>query len=441
MALINRYFGGFITLLLFAVLFYFFSDVLSWIAIAWVISLLGAPLLHLLGRPRIGQWRLSRTARALLVLMIFYGAAATFFVFFTPPLLRQARNLAGVDYQEVMQSLDEPLSRAGDWLVEHNLMRGELSQYYYRDNPSKIPPRAPLNPIDSNTKQNNPVQIIPIEIPLDSVNQLQVHIQLNLPKSNPNPNPIDSSDTRTAFEALKTKVASYLDVSGLITGAVAYLLGMLSNLFITLTSVSFIAFFFLKDDGLFGRGIKRATPDRYADKVDTALSEIKQMLTRYFGAILLQITLITIYTTTLLGVLGIPNAMLIGFFAALINVIPYVGPIIGAAFAIVLTLGANVDAEFYSTTLPAIWTVGATFLSMQLLDNFLLQPMIFSKSVKAHPIEIFFVVIAGAKISGITGMVLAIPTYTIFRVIASVFLYEFDLIQKIAGTKTNADNE
>ena len=68
---------------------------------------------------------------------------------------------------------------------------------------------------------------------------------------------------------------------------------------------------------------------------------------------------------------------------------------------------------------------------MQLLDNFILQPNIFSKSVNAHPLEIFIVVLMGAKIGGIIGMVVAIPIYTVLRVLAKVFLSEFKVVQSI----------
>ena len=73
----------------------------------------------------------------------------------------------------------------------------------------------------------------------------------------------------------------------------------------------------------------------------------------------------------------------------------------------------------------------AVFAMMQLLDNFILQPNIFSKSVKAHPLEIFVIILIGAKLGGVMGMILAIPAYTIFRVIAKVFLSEFKIVQSI----------
>lgn len=73
----------------------------------------------------------------------------------------------------------------------------------------------------------------------------------------------------------------------------------------------------------------------------------------------------------------------------------------------------------------------SVFIIMQIIDNFVLQPIIFSKSVKAHPLEIFLVVLIGAKLGGILGMVLAIPLYTVFRVIGKVFLSEFKVIQNL----------
>ena len=86
--------------------------------------------------------------------------------------------------------------------------------------------------------------------------------------------------------------------------------------------------------------------------------------------------------------------------------------------------------------LPMLSKVVIVFGAMQLLDNFILQPWIFSNSVLAHPLEIFIVILMGAQINGIIGMVLAIPVYTVLRVIARAFLSEFKLVQKITGGMT-----
>ena len=133
-----------------------------------------------------------------------------------------------------------------------------------------------------------------------------------------------------------------------------------------------------------------------------------------------------------LSLLGIKNALLIGFFAALINVIPFIGPAIGATFAIFVTISSNLNLDFYTEMLPLIASVVAVFAVMQLTDNFVLQPYIFSNSVLAHPLEIFIVIMIGAKIAGVMGMILAIPGYTVIRVIASVLLSEFKIVQQVS---------
>jgi predicted PurR-regulated permease PerM len=148
---------------------------------------------------------------------------------------------------------------------------------------------------------------------------------------------------------------------------------------------------------------------------------------------LLQITLITIIVTVSLNLLGVNNALLIGIFAALINVIPYLGPLIGAAFGIMITVSSNLDLSFYNEMLPMLLKVMGVFATMQLLDNFIFQPFIFSTSVRAHPLEIFLVILIGAQIQGITGMVLAIPTYTVIRVVAREFLNKFEIVQHITS--------
>ena len=209
------------------------------------------------------------------------------------------------------------------------------------------------------------------------------------------------------------------------------LIATAGNILLNVFSIIFITFFFLKEQGLFVNFIVAIAPGHYENRIRQAIHDISRMLTRYFGGILIQMTIITIFVSVLLGLLGIKNALLIGFFAALINVIPYVGPLIGAVFGLIITISSNLDLEFYTQMLPMLIKVVAVFGAMQLLDNFVLQPWIFSNSVLAHPLEIFIVILMGAQLNGIGGMVLAIPVYTVLRVIAGVFLSKFKIVQKM----------
>jgi len=158
------------------------------------------------------------------------------------------------------------------------------------------------------------------------------------------------------------------------------------------------------------------------------------LLIRYFLGVATQIIVITLFVSVVMGILGVKNALLIGFFAALMNVIPYVGPILGASFALIITIASYPGIPFYDGMVPLLLKVLIVFGIMQLLDNFILQPTIYGKSVKAHPLEIFLVVMIGAKLGGVLGMVLAIPIYTVLRVLGKVFFSEFKIVQRITSS-------
>lgn len=207
--------------------------------------------------------------------------------------------------------------------------------------------------------------------------------------------------------------------------------GMLGNGVIALFSILFITFFLLKEKHLVNTVIFAFTPENKQNNIDNILKNAKQLLSRYFIGIIIQITAITFIVSTGLTLLGIENAILIGFLAGIINVIPYVGPIIGGIIGILIGISTNLHLDFYTELLPLSGKIFMVFACMQLIDNFVFQPLIFSNSVKAHPLEIFLVVLSAGTIWGITGMIVAIPFYTLFRVIAKEFLSEFKVIEQL----------
>lgn len=245
--------------------------------------------------------------------------------------------------------------------------------------------------------------------------------------------------TQDIVHNLQNFIFEYLE-NGTVAGYFANILSTLGSILMATFSIAFITFFFLKEEGLFMDFLKMVIPDKYEPKILEALDEVTHLLSRYFSGILLQITIIAIYVSLLLHFLGVGNAILIGLFAAVINVIPYIGPIIGAIFGIIITITSHLELDFYEGMLPLLAKVVVVFASMQLIDNFVLQPTIFSKSIKAHPLEIFIVILVGAQLNGIPGMVLAIPTYTVLRVIAAQFLMHFEVINKLVqASRENQD--
>lgn len=203
------------------------------------------------------------------------------------------------------------------------------------------------------------------------------------------------------------------------------------NIAIALFSIVFMAFFFIKDQNLLVGFLASILPARYENQVHNAVDETSRMLGRYFRAIAVQMTSITLYVAIWLSILGVQNAVIIALFAALMNVIPYIGPLVGGLVGLGLTLTSSLDLDFYNQMLPLLGKVLLVFASVQLIDNYLIQPYLFSTSVMAHPLEIFIVTLMGAQLGGITGMVLAIPGYTVLRVIAREFLSRYRIVQKI----------
>ncbi len=208
---------------------------------------------------------------------------------------------------------------------------------------------------------------------------------------------------------------------------------ILGNIFIAAFAISFMTFFFLKDDRLFLDGILMFVPTRHEQAVRHIMSSIRYLLMRYFIGILLQITFIIILITTGMLLIGIDftNSLVIGLAVGVFNVIPYIGPVIGATIGIFIGVVTHLDMSFYNEMLPLLTYMLLVFVCVQLIDNILFQPLIYSSSVHAHPLEIFIVLMIAGSTAGIVGMFLAIPAYTVIRVIAKEFFNNLKLVKRL----------
>jgi predicted PurR-regulated permease PerM len=231
------------------------------------------------------------------------------------------------------------------------------------------------------------------------------------------------------------KVKELVDFSK-VSGIVGSVASVVSSLFVALFSVVFISFFFLKEEGLFERIICALVPDRHESNVRKTLNDIKELLSRYFVGLVIEmlgVALIDFLGLWLIARLDFSYAIGIAFIAGLLNVIPYVGPLMGEAigviFAVVLKLGtgAGLDVNLWMFALIVL----VIMLAAQLVDNFIYQPLIYSTSIKAHPLEIFIVLLMAGHIGGTVGMLVAIPAYTVVRVVAIRFFYKYKVIQRL----------
>ena len=200
---------------------------------------------------------------------------------------------------------------------------------------------------------------------------------------------------------------------------------------IGLFSVLFISFFLMKDKAILHKALHAIVPDGSEKRFDKSFSKIKDLLSRYFIGLVFQISILFIIYTIVLLIVGVENAVVIAFLVALLNLIPYIGPMIGLFLILFLTMTNNIGLDFKTEILPTTLWVFLGYLFAQLIDNFVSQPVIFSKSVKSHPLEIFLIIITGGLLLGITGMVLAVPSYTAIKVILKEFLADNKIVQSL----------
>ena len=203
-----------------------------------------------------------------------------------------------------------------------------------------------------------------------------------------------------------------------ITSIINSLLSFTGNFFIGIMAVLFITFILLYEKGMIRRQIIGVIPNQYFEVSITAMNKIERLLSYYLLGLLFQMFSIFSIAAFGLSIFGIRYAITIALFAAVANIIPYAGPLLGSIFGIIIgvsTAGVGLDSSLFILVVKIV----SVFAVVQLTDNMVLQPLIFSKSVKAHPLEIFVVIFAGATLAGIVGMIAAIPVYTIIRV--SVF--------------------
>lgn len=217
--------------------------------------------------------------------------------------------------------------------------------------------------------------------------------------------------------------------------------GTIGELLIAFFSVSFITFFFLKDETMFRDFVLLLVPTSFEENASHILSSVSYLLRRYFIGLLFEVFMVMVLDTIGLSLVGIAfeHAVVIGLVCGMFNVIPYLGPWMGAAIGLLIGAALHINADFMNETLPLLGWMTLVFASVQILDNVLFQPLIYSSSVKAHPLEIFLVIMAAGSMAGIMGMILAIPVYTIIRVIAKEFFENMKLVRKLTENLENDD--
>ncbi len=239
-----------------------------------------------------------------------------------------------------------------------------------------------------------------------------------------------SADTGFTQQLRESKLLANLDF-GFIPDFLNSFIGVLGSLSVGLFSVVFIAFFFLKDSIMIERWLLVLVDDNKEEGVKRSGGKIRDLLSRYFIGLVIQISILFVIYTIVLLIFDIENAVVIAFLCALLNLIPYIGPIIGGVLIVLLTMTSNLGADFSTVILPKTIYVFIGFIIGQLVDNFFSQPFIFSTSVRSHPLEIFLIIIIGGLLFGVPGMIIAVPGYTALKVILQEFFADNKIVRSL----------
>jgi len=223
-------------------------------------------------------------------------------------------------------------------------------------------------------------------------------------------------------------IFNYANISS-VANIVVFLLG---NIFIAVFAILFISFFFLKEPDLFLRSILVIVPDEHVAKTRSVLKSAKGLLTRYFVGLVIECSVTMVLVSSGLYLLGLSlqQAAVIGFVSGIFNVIPYVGPFIACSFG--ASMGIAFAIEHQSSGLLQVMVANASIIAGVFMFNAIVtQPFIHSNSVKAHPLEIFLVILMAGSFAGVSGMILAIPSYTLFRIVAKEFFNKGKVIHEL----------
>lgn len=421
---INRYIRIAVTLITLSVVLYilwYFKTIAIYMLMGVVLSLVARPIYKFLEKIQVGRFKIPNPLSAILSLLSVWVVFIGFFSILVPQLIHQGSKLSQLDPEIVLEGLEEPANKTISFLEKYGI----------------------LNFMD--TTQSVPIEVIEKQILVEAipdstnpelfkyvaVDTLYVH---NLASA-------DSNDTTSVKgiihraqleEMLKEQLVKFFSFTK-VTNVFESLFSLLGNLLAAIFSSTFIAFFFLRDQSLFYKIVLASVPEKYEKQTTMILQDSRRLLSRYFIGLGIQLTLIMTCVTIGLLIIGFDFqiAITIGFLCGFFNIIPYLGPLLGGAVGLMLGVTNYIELDFATQIVPLMGKMIIVFSITQFLDNVLFQPLIFSNSVNAHPLEIFIVIIIAGSLAGIPGMIFAVPGYTFLRIIARQFFMNFKIVRTL----------
>ena len=349
---------------------WYFSDILTYILIAAILSIMGKPLVNLLDSLHFGKLKIPHALSSLITWAVLMGLFSAMFLFLAPLFWQIVQQISMIDMEQIAGNLSAPLH-------EINLF---LQNY--------VPGVDPHITVQGLFAQN-----------ISSI--------------------INNFDFTQSLNSLANIIV---------------------KLGIGIFAVCFITFFFLNEKEMFNNIVLSLFPEKYEQNASRALQSTNLLLARYFIGICFEMIAVTILNTlglTLICGFEFKLAIVLAFASGVLNVIPYIGPIVGGLVGVMFGIIGYYDAAHGMSLFLFVLPIVLVYVGVHLIDIFIFQPYIYSNSVKAHPLEIFMVILIAGSIGGVVGMLVAIPAYTVIRVFAGEFFYNFKVVQKLTRRMQN----
>ncbi|WP_125702798.1 AI-2E family transporter [Lacticaseibacillus daqingensis] len=196
------------------------------------------------------------------------------------------------------------------------------------------------------------------------------------------------------------------------------LIGSVAGVVINVITIPVLLFYMLKDGDKFVPAVQRALPDRYATEIATVFTRMSETLSHYIAGQALECLFVGVATFIGYLIIGMPYAFLLGFIAGVVTIIPYLGPYIGIAPALIVGATAG-----WTKVLLVVIVV----LIVQQTDGNLIYPNVIGRSLDIHPLTIIVLLLVVGNLYGILGTILAVPVYAVCKTVLTyaLELYRF----------------
>lgn len=183
----------------------------------------------------------------------------------------------------------------------------------------------------------------------------------------------------------------------------------LSVVFIALI-IPFVAFYILKDFQLIEKTVLTVVPKKHRRQITRLLFEIDEALGNYIRGQFLVCMIIGLMAYIGYWIIDMPYPLLLASVVAVFNIIPYLGPYLGAAPAALMA--ASISWRMVLYVLIVNWLC-------QLLEGNVISPQVVGRSLHMHPLMIIFALLVGGQVAGVPGLILAVPFFAVVKVIVS----------------------